>query len=415
MTPSPDERMNAAVKQHLIDPAVCIRCNTCEATCPVNAVTHDANNYVVDATKCNFCMDCVSPCPTGSINHFVQVSKPYSLEEQFSWNELPPEDAASETLGNSGAPVEALDEDAAALLEDAHKGSGGRVKAPASASQPRINLFTRSHPAEATVAGNFRLTAENASSDIHHIILDFGKTAFPVLEGQSIGIIVPGNDTNGRPHKLRLFSIASPRDGERPNTNNLSLTVKRVAEKREDGSVQRGVASNYVCDLKQGDTVKVAGPFGSTFLMPDDPEADILMICTGTGSAPFRGFTERRRRSTPNTKGKLYLFFGARTPQELPYFGPLQKVPKTLLDQELVFSRLTDQPKEYVQDRLRKRASDIAPLLQRGTTHIYLCGLRGMEEGVEAALEHICSQAGANWPDIRARMRETGRFHVETY
>ncbi|HLL26237.1 MAG TPA: benzoyl-CoA 2,3-epoxidase subunit BoxA [Xanthobacteraceae bacterium] len=408
--------MTAPVKQHLIDPAVCIRCNTCEATCPVGAVTHDTNNYVVDPEKCNFCMDCVSPCPTGSINHFVQVAKPYSLEDQFSWMELPPEDAAAETATDTASTlIEALDEDAAALLEDAHRGSGGKVRRPPSASEPRINLFSRRNPAEATVTGNLRLTPEGASSDVRHIILDFGKTYFPVLEGQSIGIVIPGEDANGRPHALRLFSIASPRDGERPNTNNLSLTVKRVAEKRTDGSELRGVASNYVCDLKQGDKVKIVGPFGSTFLMPDDPEADIIMICTGTGSAPFRGFTERRRRSMPNARGKLYLFFGARTPQELPYFGPLQKVPKTLLDQELVFSRLPEKQKEYVQDRMRVRSAHIGELLKRDTTHIYVCGLRGMEAGVEASFEHIAKANGLDWPKLRAAMRESGRYHVETY
>ena len=85
--------MNAPVgellKQHLIDPEICIRCNTCEETCPVDAVTHDGNNYVVDATICNHCMDCISPCPTGSIDNWRVVAKPYSLEEQFSWSELP--------------------------------------------------------------------------------------------------------------------------------------------------------------------------------------------------------------------------------------------------------------------------------------------------------------------------------------
>ena len=409
--------MTAAVKQHLIDPAVCIRCNTCEATCPVGAVSHDANNYVVDASKCKFCMDCVSPCPTGSINHFVQVATPYSLDEQLSWMELPPDDAATGAGAGVAAntPVEALDEDAAALLADAHQGSGGKVRRPPSASEPRINLFSRRNPAEATVSGNLRLTPEGASADIRHIILDFGSTPFPVLEGQSIGIVIPGKDANGRPHALRLFSVASPRDGERPNTNNLALTVKRVAEMRPDGTELHGVASNYVCDLKQGDKVKVVGPFGSTFLMPDEPEADIIMICTGTGSAPFRGFTERRRRSMPNAKGKLHLFFGARSPQELPYFGPLQKVPKTLLDQELVFSRLPDKPKEYVQDRMRTRAADLGALLKRGTTHIYVCGLRGMEAGVEASFGEICKAEGLDWPQLRAAMREGGRYHVETY
>jgi benzoyl-CoA 2,3-dioxygenase component A len=407
--------MTAPLKQHLIDPAVCIRCNTCEATCPVGAITHDANNYVVDPDKCEFCMDCVSPCPTGSINHFVIVRQPYSLEEQFSWMDLPPEEVPAGAGEEAGGAIEAIDEDAVALIEDAHSGSGGRVRAPASAAQPRINLFSRANPARATVTGNFRLTAADAASDVRHIILDFGTTDFPYLEGQSVGIVPPGTDAAGRPHRMRLYSIASPRDGERPNTNNLALNVKRVDEPGKSGDPARGVASNYLCDLKRGDSVAVIGPFGSTFLMPDDPAADIVMICTGTGSAPFRGFTERRRRSMPNAKGRLYLFFGARTPQELPYFGPLQRVSKSLLDQELVYSRLPGLAKEYVQDRMRDRADDLCALIGRDTTHVYVCGLRGMEAGVEASFLAICADRGLDWPAIRARMREEGRYHVETY
>jgi benzoyl-CoA 2,3-dioxygenase component A len=117
----------------------------------------------------------------------------------------------------------------------------------------------------------------------------------------------------------------------------------------------------------------------------------------------------------PNAKGRLYLFFGARSPNELPYFGPLQKVPKTLLDQELVFSRLSNAPKEYVQDRMRQRAPDLAELLKRDRTHVYVCGLRGMEAGVEASFEHICQTSGLEWRELRAKMRESGRYHVETY
>ena len=61
----------AVIKQHLIDPEICIRCNTCEAICPVKAISHDSNNYVVDAAVCNLCMACISPCPTGSIDNIV--------------------------------------------------------------------------------------------------------------------------------------------------------------------------------------------------------------------------------------------------------------------------------------------------------------------------------------------------------
>ncbi len=397
-------------KQHLIDPEICIRCNTCEATCPIGAITHDANNYVVDATICNFCMDCVAPCPTGSIDNWFHVAAPFSLDDQFGWTELPPRPADGPT-----EVADALDAEAEALLAEAHARAGGRARAPATASKPRINLFNRANPARATVVGNRRITAPDAESDVRHIILDFAAIPFPVLEGQSIGILPPGTDAQGQPHAMRLYSIASARDGERPNTNNLALTVKRVQEPQPDGSVLRGVASNYLCDLPMGAAVAVVGPFGATFLMPDDPDADIIMICTGTGAAPFRGFTERRRRTAGAVRGRLMMFFGARTPQELPYFGPLQKVPPAVLDQELVYSRLPNQPREYVQDRMRRRADDLAALLGKPTTHVFICGLRGLEDGVEAALTEIGHTHGLDWPSLRSTMRAGGRYHAETY
>jgi benzoyl-CoA 2,3-dioxygenase component A len=400
----------ATVRQHLIDPEICIRCNTCEATCPINAITHDDNNYVVDAGTCNGCGDCISPCPTGAIDNWFHVAQPFSLEEQLSWSELPPkppEPAVSESVSD------ALDDEAAALIAEAHRGAAAR--APASAAKPKVNLFNRAGPARARVTGNIRVTKSGTSSDVHHIILDFGAVPFPVLEGQSIGVVPPGADTRGRPHAMRLYSVSSARDGEKAGAGNLALTVKRVAESQPDGTVFRGVASNWLCDLKVGDEIAVVGPFGATFLMPDDPDADIVMLCTGTGSAPFRGFTERRRRLGVEGRGMLHLFFGARTPEELPYFGPLQKVPAGVLRQELVFSRIAGQPKEYVQDRLRARGAEMAALLARPKTHVYVCGLRGLEGGVDTAMAEIGAAHGLDWPKLRAEMREQGRWHVETY
>src|SRR5512140_2346353 len=81
------------IRQHLIDPEICIRCNTCEATCPVGAITHDSRNYVVDAAKCDLCMACIPPCPTGSIDNWRTVprARAYTTEAQLGWDELPPE------------------------------------------------------------------------------------------------------------------------------------------------------------------------------------------------------------------------------------------------------------------------------------------------------------------------------------
>jgi benzoyl-CoA 2,3-dioxygenase component A len=394
--------MSAPVKQHLIDPEICIRCYTCEATCPIGAIEHDGTNVVVKAEACNFCMACIPVCPTGSIDEWRVVETPYTLAEQYGWSELP----AQEALPGGESETEAFDEPIAALLAEAHAGAGGKAKAPASASKPTVNLYPLAKPVEATVQGNYRLTAEGSDSDVRHIILDFGGQPFPVLEGQSLGIIPPGAGKEGKPHLPRLYSISSPRDGERPNYNNVSLTVKR-----EPG----GVCSNYVCDLKKGDKVKVTGPFGSTFLMPNDPKARLLMICTGTGSAPFRAFTMRRQRAAAQGGGDMVLFFGARTPDSLPYFGPLNKIPERVLRKRLVFSRIPGAPKEYVQDRLLVEAEEVAELLSDPSAHIYVCGLRGMEEGVEKAFISIAESVGLPWTALRNAMREEGRYHVETY
>jgi benzoyl-CoA 2,3-dioxygenase component A len=168
------------------------------------------------------------------------------------------------------------------------------------------------------------------------------------------------------------------------------------------------------------------------------------MICTGTGSAPMRAMTEWRRRQRraaagppqggaaasgggageagawgPGAgkfeSGKLMLFFGARTQSELPYFGPLQNLPKDFIDINFAFSRTPGQPKTYVQDAMRSRAADVAKLLTDPNAYFYVCGLKAMEEGVVLALRDIAVQAGLAWEAIAAGLKREGRLHLETY
>ena len=397
--------------QHLIDPEVCIRCNTCEATCPVGAVTHDSRNYVVDFAKCNGCNACIPPCPTGAIDHWHQVQKaaPYTLDDQLSWDTLP---SPAELEVNAQADVPS---DVRQLTEIATAGQGGPASPPWSASHPYVNLYSQDKPAIATVTGNYRLTADGASADIRHIVVDFGTTAFPVLEGQTLGILPPGVDASGRPHHVRLYSVASPRDGERPRYNNVALTVKRVTEDHA-GKPVAGVGSNYLCDLRIGDEVKIVGPYGSSYLMPNHPGSSLMMICTGTGSAPMRAMTERRRRRRAlNEGGDLLLFFGARVEQELPYFGPLMKLPKDFIDVNFAFSRVPGQPKTYVQDRIRERADKVVQMLRDDQCYVYICGLKGMEQGVVDAFRDVCSQHDIDWDALKPELLAKSRLHIETY
>lgn len=439
----------AVIKQHLIDPEICIRCNTCEAICPVQAITHDSRNYVVDAEKCNWCNDCIAPCPTGSIDNYRTMprAKAYTLAEQLTWDALPAELSAQErkalvgddTAGEA-APVAAVE--AAVVVNPTgqtafHSSAYGASVPPWSAAHAYTNLYgpkAAQKTVTATVAGNVRVTEVGIQAghdyDTHHIVLDFGAMPFPVLEGQSIGIIPPGLDAKGKPHHARQYSIASPRNGERPGYNNLSLTIKRVLEDHQ-GQPVRGVASNFMCDLQVGDKVEVIGPFGSSFLMPNHPKSHIVMICTGTGSAPMRAMTEWRRRlraqalakaeragaawESDYQGGKLMLFFGARTQQELPYFGPLQNLPKDFIDINFAFSRTSGQPKRYVQHAMVERAPDLSALLVDPNAYFYVCGLKVMEEGVLLSLRDIAHGAGLDWSALSAALKREGRLHLETY
>ena len=417
------------IQQHLIDPEICIRCNTCEATCPVGAITHDSRNYVVDADKCNLCMACVPPCPTGSIDNWRSMpkAKAYSIEDQLTWDDLPAalSDADLQAMGVDGqavalapaaeaAPAQAVNASGEAVFNSAAFGS---TLPPWSAAHAYTNLYGPKSPTQATVVGNFKVNEAGTSNETHHIVIDFGSMPFPVLEGQSVAIVPPGVDASGKPHHARQYSIASPRNGERAGYNNVSLTVKRVVEDH-DGKPVNGVCSNYLCDVKVGDTIQVIGPFGSSFLMPNHPKSNIVMICTGTGSAPMRGMTEWRRRLRQTGKfegGKLMLFFGARTQEELPYFGPLQKLPKDFIDINFAFSRTPGQPKRYVQDAMRERAADLVSLLKDPNTYFYVCGLKSMEEGVVLALHDVATHAGLNWEQLGAALKKEGRLHLETY
>jgi benzoyl-CoA 2,3-epoxidase subunit A len=416
---------NFLIRQHLIDPEICIRCGTCEILCLEHAISYDGRIYVVDPDKCSTSKSCIITCPTGAIDHWHlhPASEVYNTKEQMRWTSLPSKRSEEKPVTRAGAvevsefvktdPPKVSSSLQGVPLTGVEKGA---TQAPWSAARPSTNLFNSSNPAIATVTGNMRVTDLGEEYDTHHVVLDLGATYFPVLEGQSIGIIPPGLDSFGKQHYPRQYSISSARNGERAGFNNLSLTIKRVVIDRE-GKPVKGVASNYMCDLQIGDKVKVTGPFGTSFLMPNHPGSHIIMICTGTGSAPMRGMLHWRNRQIPGgfISGRLMLFFGARTRKSLPFFGRLQNLPKDFLDLNLAFSREPEQPKRYVQDLMIERWEDLAPLLADPDSFFYISGLRGMEEGVVQALQEIALKAGFHWKNLEKVLKRGNRLHLETY
>jgi len=382
------------IKQHLIDPELCIRCDTCETSCPSHAITHDINNYVVDTDICNGCLDCIAGCPTGSIDNWRMVPRAaaYSVAEQLTWTELP---AALEFEGVAEIP------------------EGHAHGAPESAPAPVENLYTRENPLPAKLVETRRLTAAESPSEIRHIVLETAED-FAILEGQSIGIVPPGVDEAGRRHIMRLYSVANARGGEGGLKNRVALTVKRVLEDHQ-GTPHIGLCSNHVCDMQIGDIAEMTGPHGRSFLMPDDPAATLLMIATGTGVAPMRAMLLQRLLRRQEITGRQILFYGGRTPEEMPYYDDLLALPNGFADIKFAVSRVAGTPKRYVQDALRVQRELVADCLADENCYIYLCGLKGMESGVLEAFEAICRQNGTDWPALAAKLKAANRLHIETY
>lgn len=153
-----------------------------------------------------------------------------------------------------------------------------------------VNIYRPKDPFIGKCLENYPLVAEGGSGIVQHLTFDLSGGDLHYLEGQSIGIVPPGTDENGKPHKLRLYSIASTRHGDKGDDKTVSLCVRQLEYKHpETGETVYGVCSTYLCNLEVGADVAITGPVGKEMLLPDDEDANIIMLATGTGIASVSG------------------------------------------------------------------------------------------------------------------------------
>ena len=291
-----------------------------------------------------------------------------------------------------------------------------------------VNIYRPKTPYEGTVIENYSLLKEGAIGRVNHITFDL-KDSDPFLnyvEGQSIGIMPAGEDANGKPHKLRLYSIASTRHGDNFNGNTVSLCVRQL-QYEKDGETINGVCSTYLCDIKPGDKVKITGPVGKEMLLPDEEDANIVMLATGTGIAPMRAYLRRMFEATEkeknkwNFKGKAWLFMGAPKSANLLYEEDLQRYLTDYPDNFKYTKAISREQQNskggrmYIQDRVLESANELFNMIESEKTHIYLCGLKGMEPGIDEAMTKAAEEKGLKWSELRPQLKKAGRWHVETY
>lgn len=263
----------------------------------------------------------------------------------------------------------------------------------------KMHVCMPASPTQGVVVSNERCTAgRKPAGFVRHVVIDTSGTplAGSFVAGQSFGILPPGVDAKGHPHKVRLYSLASPRHGEDGKGALVATTVKRlIDEHHESGKLFLGVASNYLCDAKPGDTVRLTGPSGKRFVLPADPSAhDYVFFATGTGIAPFRGMI-KELFETPGRDPlavKVTLVMGAAYASDLLYDQEL----RAIADRHPGFRYLTAISREtqetsvgrrtlYVQDRIGLEP-ELKELLRGERTLVYVCGIAGMELGILRAI-----------------------------
>lgn len=288
-----------------------------------------------------------------------------------------------------------------------------------------VNIYRPNAPLTGRVISNEELVKEGGIGTCRHVKFDISGSDLRYLEGQSIGIIPPGLDNKGKPHKLRLYSIASTRHGDDVDDKTVSLCVRQLEYKHpETGETVYGVCSTHICNLKPGDEVKITGPTGKEMLLPEDPNANIIMMATGTGIAPFRAYLWRFFKETHEDykfNGLAWLFFGVATSPNILYKEELEELQQKFPDNFRLTNAVSREQKNknggkmYIQDRIAEHAEELWSLIQKENTHVYICGLKGMEGGIDEALTAAAAKEGVNWSDYQKSLKRAGRWHVETY
>ncbi len=292
-----------------------------------------------------------------------------------------------------------------------------------------VNIYRPKEPYVGRCVANDELVGEGGIGTVRHVVFDTSEGDLWYLEGQSVGIIPAGTDEKGKPHKLRLYSIASTRHGDHIDDKTVSLCVRQLEYKDpESGETVYGVCSSYLCNLEPGAEVKITGPVGKAMLLPEDPNANIIMMATGTGIAPFRAylwrmFKDEEKQVNPDYefKGFAWLIFGIPKTPNILYKEELEELQQRYPDNyRLTYALSREQQNSeggrmYIQDRVAEHVDELWEMIQKENTHTYICGLKGMEDGIDEALSKAAAKNGVDWSEYQREMKKAGRWHVETY
>jgi len=192
-----------------------------------------------------------------------------------------------------------------------------------------------------------------------------------------------------------------------------------------------------ICDMSPGDEVNITGPTGAEMLLPEEDDANIIMLATGTGIAPMRSYlrllfndkagaggnflTKLINKKSRKFKGTAWLFMGVPYSKSLLYDDEHQDYKAKYPDQfKYDYAVSREQKNEagqkmYIQTKMAEYADELWEMMQSPKTHIYMCGLKGMEKGMAECFGPLAEKKGQKWEDFSKQMKKEHRYHVEVY
>jgi ferredoxin--NADP+ reductase len=244
----------------------------------------------------------------------------------------------------------------------------------------------------AKVKESNRITPEESEEEVRDIFLEVDAKDHKFEIGQNIGVLIPGPHEFGHDTHFRLYTIANLDEAKKGKKLLINICVKRVAY-IDDYSGERydGIASNYLCDLSRGDEVTLAGPYGQPFDLPEDKHANLLLIGMGTGIAPFRALVKRIYHERGDWKGKVRLFYGAKSGLEMLYMNDKNGDLKNYYDEETFKAFEAVSPRPHMDDpialdhTLEQHSKEVWKMILQPDTYVYVAGLEKIRDMLDKA------------------------------
>lgn len=268
---------------------------------------------------------------------------------------------------------------------------------------------------QAVIRASRRITPENAD-EVRHLTLQVQDPAFQFIEGQSIGVFVPGPHPFGNAVHMRRYSIANARALPLAEGVDLDILVRRCFYIDEiSGERYPGIASNFLCDAKPGTEIDIGGPYRSPFRVPLDARSNLLMVGTGTGVAPFRAFAQLIYERRKDWSGDVRIFYGGRTGLDLMYANDEETNLTDYYDQATfkAFKSLAPRPmmtsSQALERGLRENAGEAWRLIKQANTYLFLAGLGKVAQVFDKIMTE---QAGSEerWKQVKEQMIDEKRW-----